>query len=70
MSVFQTVLCVCQCEGLRLQLVQLQTRYDSGQRERAGLDQELRCCRAELEKLVGCRVKVRSQNGPISNNDN
>ncbi|KAG7263242.1 hypothetical protein CRUP_023424, partial [Coryphaenoides rupestris] len=46
-----------ECEGMKLELVQLQTLYDSGQRERAGLDQELRCCRAELEKLVGCRVK-------------
>ncbi|CAL8405189.1 unnamed protein product [Arctogadus glacialis] len=44
-----------ECEGLKEELVELQTLYDSGQRERAGLDQELRCCRAELEELVGRR---------------
>ncbi|CAL8323134.1 unnamed protein product [Lota lota] len=46
-----------ECEGLKEELVELQMLYDSSQRERTGLDQELRCCRAELEKLVGRRVK-------------
>ena len=43
--------------------MELQTLYDSSQRERAGLDQELRCCRAELEELVGRGVKVRGSQG-------
>ena len=52
-----------QIEGLKEELVELQTLYDSSQRERAGLDQELRCCRAELEELVGRTVKVRGHKG-------
>ena len=56
-------LSVRQCEGLKEELVELQTLYDSSQRERAGLDQELRCCRAELEELVGRRVRVRGHEG-------
>ncbi|KAJ3612557.1 hypothetical protein NHX12_020828 [Muraenolepis orangiensis] len=46
-----------ECEGLKEELVELQTLYDSSQRQRAGLDQELLCCRAELEELVSHRLK-------------
>ena len=63
-------LSVRQCEGLKEELVELQTLYDSSQRERAGLDQELRCCRAELEELVGRTVKVRGHKGLMGKNIN
>lgn len=42
-----------QCDGLKMELQELQVLYDSSQRERAELEEELRRCRAELEKLSG-----------------
>lgn len=46
-------LCVLQCEGLKMELQELQVLYDSSQRERAELEEELQRCKAELEKLSG-----------------
>ncbi|XP_049895358.1 coiled-coil domain-containing protein 136-like isoform X2 [Epinephelus moara] len=42
-----------ECDGLKVELVDLQQLYDSSQRERAALEQELQRCKAELQKLVG-----------------
>ncbi|XP_026183180.2 coiled-coil domain-containing protein 136-like [Mastacembelus armatus] len=42
-----------ECDGLKGELAELQQLYDSSQRERAELEQELRRCKAELQKLVG-----------------
>ncbi|XP_029282065.1 coiled-coil domain-containing protein 136-like isoform X2 [Cottoperca gobio] len=42
-----------QCDGLKVDLVDLQQLYDSSQRERAALELELQRCKAELQKLVG-----------------
>nr|XP_046235515.1 coiled-coil domain-containing protein 136-like isoform X2 [Scatophagus argus] len=42
-----------ECDGLKVELMELQQLYDSSQREREALEQELRCCKAELQKLVG-----------------
>ena len=42
-----------QCDGLKMELQELQVLYDSSQRERAELEEELLRCRAELEKLSG-----------------
>ncbi|XP_068590058.1 coiled-coil domain-containing protein 136-like isoform X2 [Cebidichthys violaceus] len=42
-----------QCDGLKGDLVDLQQLYDSSQRERVSLEQELQRCKAELQKLVG-----------------
>ncbi|XP_071767609.2 uncharacterized protein LOC139921313 [Centroberyx gerrardi] len=42
-----------ECEGLKGELAELQELYDSSQQEREALEQELQCCKAELEKLVG-----------------
>lgn len=46
-------LCVLQCDGLKVELQELQVMYDSSQRERAELEEELQRCKAELEKLSG-----------------
>lgn len=45
--------CVLQCDGLKMELQELQVLYDSSQRERAELEEELQRCKAELEKLSG-----------------
>uniref|UniRef100_A0A1A7YT10 Coiled-coil domain containing 136b n=1 Tax=Iconisemion striatum TaxID=60296 RepID=A0A1A7YT10_9TELE len=42
-----------ECDGLKLELQELQVLYDSSQRERAELEEELQRCKAELEKLSG-----------------
>lgn len=42
-----------QCDGLKMELQELQILYDSSQRERAELEEELQRCKAELEKLSG-----------------
>ncbi|XP_031720080.1 coiled-coil domain-containing protein 136-like isoform X2 [Anarrhichthys ocellatus] len=42
-----------QCNGLKVELQELQVLYDSSQRERAELEEELQRCKAELEKLSG-----------------
>ncbi|KAM9376313.1 uncharacterized protein ccdc136b isoform 2-T2 [Pholidichthys leucotaenia] len=42
-----------ECEGLKMELQDLQVLYDSSQRERAELEEELQRCKAELEKLSG-----------------
>lgn len=52
---------MCQCEGLKGELAELQQLYDSSQRERAALEQELQRCKAELHKLVGKKSQVRGQ---------
>ncbi|KAM8883996.1 coiled-coil domain-containing protein 136-like isoform 1-T1 [Synchiropus picturatus] len=41
-----------QCDGLKGELVDLQQQYDSSQREREALAQELQQCQAELRKLL------------------
>ncbi|XP_056132698.1 coiled-coil domain-containing protein 136 [Lampris incognitus] len=46
-----------QCEGLKGELAELQQLYDSSQRERAELEQELQHCKVELERLVGRKAK-------------
>lgn len=46
-------LCVLQCDGLKMELQELQVMYDSSQKERAELEEELQRCKAELEKLSG-----------------
>lgn len=40
-----------ECDGLKMELQELQVLYDSSQRERAELEEELQRCKAELEKL-------------------
>ncbi|XP_034032192.1 coiled-coil domain-containing protein 136-like isoform X2 [Thalassophryne amazonica] len=42
-----------ECDGVKLELQELQVLYDSSQRERAELEKELQSCKAELEKLCG-----------------
>ncbi|XP_021163139.2 coiled-coil domain-containing protein 136 isoform X2 [Fundulus heteroclitus] len=42
-----------ECDGLKIELQELQLLYDSSQRERAELEEELQRCKAELEKLSG-----------------
>ncbi|XP_070848477.1 coiled-coil domain-containing protein 136 isoform X1 [Chaetodon trifascialis] len=42
-----------ECDGLKGELVELQQLYDSSQRERVALEEELQRCKAELQKLVG-----------------
>ncbi|XP_064785276.1 coiled-coil domain-containing protein 136-like isoform X2 [Oncorhynchus masou masou] len=42
-----------QCDGLKTELRELQVLYDSSQRERAGMEEELLRCKAELERLAG-----------------
>ncbi|KAM4618183.1 uncharacterized protein ccdc136a [Polymixia lowei] len=42
-----------ECDGLKTELHELQVLYDSSQRERAELEEELERCKAELEKLSG-----------------
>ncbi|XP_070785446.1 coiled-coil domain-containing protein 136 [Enoplosus armatus] len=42
-----------ECDGLKGELVDLQQLYDSSQRERVALEQELQRCKAELQKMVG-----------------
>lgn len=43
-----------------MELQELQVLYDSSQRERAELEEELQRCKAELEKLSG-GTQVRNQ---------
>ncbi|XP_074533527.1 uncharacterized protein LOC141796365 [Halichoeres trimaculatus] len=40
-----------ECDGLKMELQELQVLYDSSQKERAELEEELQRCKAELEKL-------------------
>ncbi|XP_043981546.1 coiled-coil domain-containing protein 136-like [Gambusia affinis] len=42
-----------ECDGLKVELQELQILYDSSQRERAELEEELQRCKAELQKLAG-----------------
>uniref|UniRef100_A0AAV2KY72 Coiled-coil domain-containing protein 136-like n=1 Tax=Knipowitschia caucasica TaxID=637954 RepID=A0AAV2KY72_KNICA len=42
-----------ECDSLKLELKDLQELYESSQRERAELEDELQRCKAELEKLSG-----------------
>ncbi|XP_031657150.1 coiled-coil domain-containing protein 136 isoform X3 [Oncorhynchus kisutch] len=42
-----------QCDGLKTELRELQVLYDCSQRERAGMEEELLRCKAELERLAG-----------------
>ncbi|XP_028287230.1 coiled-coil domain-containing protein 136-like isoform X1 [Parambassis ranga] len=42
-----------ECDGLKMELQELQLLYDSSQREREELEEELQRCKAELEKLSG-----------------
>lgn len=42
-----------ECDSVKLELKELQDLYDSSQRERAELEEELQRCKAELEKLSG-----------------
>ncbi|KAM6961766.1 uncharacterized protein LKV04_020735 isoform 1-T1 [Tautogolabrus adspersus] len=42
-----------ECDGLKSELVELQQLYNSSQRERTALEQELQRCKAELQKLKG-----------------
>ncbi|XP_039664588.1 coiled-coil domain-containing protein 136-like isoform X2 [Perca fluviatilis] len=42
-----------ECNGLKIELQELQVLYDCSQRERAELEEELQRCKAELEKLSG-----------------
>ncbi|XP_041692818.2 coiled-coil domain-containing protein 136-like isoform X1 [Coregonus clupeaformis] len=42
-----------QCDSLKTELRDLQVLYDCSQRERAGLEEELLRCKAELERLAG-----------------
>lgn len=44
---------VLQCDGLKMELQELQVMYDSSQKERAELEEELQRCKAELDKLSG-----------------
>lgn len=54
--------CVLQCDGLKMELQELQVLYDSSQRERAELEEELQRCKAELEKLSeGAQVRGRRE---------
>lgn len=53
----------CQCDGLKGELADLQQLYDSSQRERVTLEQELQRCKAELQKLVGKKSQVRTGKG-------
>ena len=46
-------MCPPQCDSLKMELQELQILYDSSQRERAELEEELQRCKAELEKLSG-----------------
>uniref|UniRef100_A0A3P9MBX7 Coiled-coil domain-containing protein 136 n=1 Tax=Oryzias latipes TaxID=8090 RepID=A0A3P9MBX7_ORYLA len=47
-----------ECDGLKMELKELQVLYDSSQRERAELEEELQRCKAELEKLSGGNRRV------------
>ncbi|XP_024912326.1 coiled-coil domain-containing protein 136-like isoform X2 [Cynoglossus semilaevis] len=42
-----------ECDGLKMELEELQVLYESSQKERAELEEELQRCKAELEKLSG-----------------
>ncbi|XP_028250336.1 coiled-coil domain-containing protein 136-like isoform X3 [Parambassis ranga] len=42
-----------ECDGLKDELAELQQLYGRSQRERTVLEQELQCCKAELQRLVG-----------------
>lgn len=49
---------VVQCDSLKMELKELQILYDSSQRERVELEEELQRCKAELEKLsMGAQVR-------------
>lgn len=61
LALFSTCLSLSQCDGLKGELVELQHLYNSSQRERAALEQELQRCKAELQKLVGRKSQVRGQ---------
>ncbi|CAJ1056365.1 coiled-coil domain-containing protein 136-like isoform X2 [Xyrichtys novacula] len=40
-----------ECDGLKMELQELQVLYDTSQKERAELEEELQRCKAELQKL-------------------
>ncbi|KAI4901548.1 hypothetical protein NFI96_013086 [Prochilodus magdalenae] len=46
-----------ECEGLKGELLELQSLYESSQRERAELEAELHRCRAELDRLAGRKAQ-------------
>ncbi|MBN3306001.1 SLMAP protein, partial [Amia calva] len=48
-----------ECDSLKGELLELQGRYTSSQKERADLERELQRCREELEKLTGKKMQVR-----------
>lgn len=50
---FPTRVFFLQCDGLKMELEELQVLYESSQKERAELEEELQRCKAELEKLSG-----------------
>ncbi|XP_027140059.1 coiled-coil domain-containing protein 136 isoform X2 [Larimichthys crocea] len=52
-----------ECDGLKGELGELQQLYDSSQRERAELEQELQRCKAQLQKLLGRKSQHRDAEG-------
>lgn len=54
-----------QCDGLKMELEELQVLYESSQKERAELEEELQRCKAELEKLSG-RAQVSKKKKKLS----
>ncbi|XP_041853191.1 coiled-coil domain-containing protein 136-like isoform X3 [Melanotaenia boesemani] len=55
-----------ECDGLKMELQELQILYDSSQRERAELEEELQRCKAELEKLsVGTQRFIHPSEHPV-----
>lgn len=54
-----------QCDGLKMELQELQILYDSSEREREELEEELQRCKAELQKLSG-GSQVRSDQTSLS----
>ncbi|KAI9540736.1 hypothetical protein NQZ68_038048 [Dissostichus eleginoides] len=54
-----------ECDGLKTELQELQVMYDSSQRERAELEEELQRCKAELQKLGGAQRFIRPSEHPV-----
>uniref|UniRef100_A0A3B3VES8 Coiled-coil domain containing 136b n=1 Tax=Poecilia latipinna TaxID=48699 RepID=A0A3B3VES8_9TELE len=52
---------LCQCEGLKKELEELQQLHEGSQRERAALQLQLQSCKAELQELLGRKLQVRGQ---------
>ncbi|XP_075900147.1 uncharacterized protein LOC142900017 isoform X2 [Nelusetta ayraudi] len=42
-----------ECDGVKVELLELQQMYDSSQRERQTLEEELRRCREQLQEVLG-----------------